>query len=377
MKTKLFYFVLILSMLLNPMLVNAQEANNVSILTYEEAVNIAIRNNTDLQKNRLTQRQAEENSKLLNSMVDSIPAGGIALIPGEQKYNLALQATGLNIQKDQASVMEPFIVESLSISIKNSFNTIDRLNNEIDLYKKKIDLEQKNRRIISDKNRLGMASDVELNNQDKKIKDMQSTLNNKLLQLDKAYYDLKKAVGIQYNNNIKIEPVAFEYSLIDAKDDILEYRIAKTLEKDIQIWMLNNQIKLNDVEIAFSGMTSLPLTSLSMEGKPAEVNKLENAIVYTNIQDAKQGIRTQVINKRNSLKELEIYIQNNKQILSNLNKDKELLQLQYNQGMVTKLNLETLSLSIEELNTLIYEQEKQYEFLKQVYLNPYVAGSSF
>lgn len=345
-------------------------ANTSSILTYDEAFSIALKNNRNIVKITDTLDNIDE----LLTKPTNTPAQAINANP-----YLSAQVTKNYFKLANASTTTKLtfeaLVDALELQLRASFININSLKDNIAFKEKKLIEMQKKYGDLGLKYRNGMASKYEYDQYNFSIDKLQEELSENKLSLKKEYDNLRSIMGIRSLDS-DIEKIEFDYLLVDSLELSPDYQAAKAVSDSPSI--IAQQKAIEESELA---LTVLPLelygvanSNLFYEITPINVQKSELKLKDTELRNAKDQLYFNVVESYNTMKTLENNIAKLEIQLNTLNQNIKLMELRLNAGMITQRDLSDLILSKEELEITIENLKANHSILIMQYQKPHLFG---
>lgn len=334
------------------------------ILTYEQAVELALKNSYNLKNVLGNVKRAEELRDQAYENYRYAPVG-VDLPPGTTHEDALSRAALLGlVQADTAWQMARKQVgtleEMIAFQVRGAYDEILKKINGIKVADIAIKNAETELDMITAKVQNGMESKFNLTNarntyNEEKLK---RELLNK--QLDEAYLDFNQLLGIGNSH---------EYQLLGrtslTREDVnLDVHICRVFEKDPNIWLQEQKIKMADM--------SLKLYTFNVGMEPYSVKEIDVKTEKYNLASLKERIEEITRSRYYQMKQLEDQFA----ILEiNLAKAEEYLRLvttQYNLGMAVKSDLEQAELAAARLKTEMQNLVMSHETLRILFNTPWV-----
>ena len=310
------------------------QGNNV--LSYDDAVKTALRNNRNLAKlsdqlDKLDE-QATTPTGVSPYVLQVQPALSAQLTERIVKLNNASESVKLNVET---------LSDALELSIKGSFYKIDILKDSISMKEKKLLDAQDKHRILSLKFRNGMASKFEVEQSELGMKQLNEDINSEKLSLEKEFDNLKSILGTKAFNYTDVEELSIEYTLVDDLHIKPEFQAAKAVTDSPAIFVQQKAIEeaelavvLNPLFIVGAG-TDAGIT-------PVNIQKSEIKLKDTELRNAKDELYFTVVETYNTIKSIENNIAQLEVQLDTLDKNIDAMKTRLDAGVVSKRDLDNL-----------------------------------
>ncbi|WP_353106641.1 TolC family protein [Acetoanaerobium noterae] len=341
-----------------------------TLLTYQDAIKIALKNNRNLAK--------------ISDQLDKIdeqyttPSGAPAYILLAQP-SLSAQLTQKSQKLSNASgtvkLQFEAVADGLELQIKGSFYKINLLKDSIELKNKKLLDAQDKHRILSLKLRNGMASKFEVEQSEIALSELKEGIKAEQISLEKEIQNLKSILGVTVFNYNELEELPIEYSLVDDLHLKPEYQAAKAVSDSPSIMAQKKSIE--EAELAFV-LTPLSIVSAGTDTgiTPISIQKSDIKLKDTELRNAKDELYFTVVNTYNSIKTLETNISQMEVQLENLNKNIDAMQVRLKAGVVSQRDLDNLLIMKEELLVGIKSLKANHTMMLMQYQKPHLLGLS-
>lgn len=328
-------------------------------LTYEAAVNKAIKSNLQLERANETIDDIEDIlTQGISTNTDNIPKSVETIIGQSIQYQSLLDNEKLaKMQYDTQK-------EAIEIGIKNIFLNIQQLEQNEYMLEKKIENLRKNTAIDQVRYKKGTISKIDFENNDIELEKMKNMQKENKLQLEIAYKDLNNIMNTK--NDKKIQYLDIDYATMSDSKISKESAIGKAIEQAPVIYQQNIYIKELEERLKYNlfdnTQTSLPKEEMSTNVKIQDVNLRIN----------KQAIEDAVLETANSIENLEINIKNMQNQVKTLQRQSKNIEKLAKLGYKTNIELENINIKIEELNLNIQNLINTHHILLERYKKPYL-----
>ncbi len=363
-------------LILNPLSIfaetkEAEEVQENSLLTYESAVEMAIKESNDLKNLKL---ENESTTIKTDDMLDNF---GTSLYNPELLALMKLQKSD-NINSEKTSRMENYIKQALAFKIKSTFTNINLMEKDLELKKMQLSNMNKKRDTLALKLEYGMESRTNLTTKDIEINQAKKDIEKLEKELEEQYIELNKSIGYDSFKRYEIEKIALEYEPIKDTQEDIDFKATRAISSDINIWGKEQQLDIQRIDVDFYALNYISGLPSNKQANPTpyKAQDLDSKITSNEIEQAKEDLRKSVIDKYNSIKKLEIAYENTNLKLKELEEKKRILEVAIQAGTAIEQDYNDLLLGINEVNNGIDKIESQHALLVEMYNNPLLAGGS-
>ncbi len=332
--------------------INNKESNR-TVLTYDGALELALKNSYDLKDLELQLEKAEDQYD------------NTYLTPGTYNPNTIKSKKSLEVSKEWVEKQLEIKKESIEFEIENAINDLAILKKELEVTNFQIENNEENLRIAKLKAENGMQSDydlsVELDNQDQLLKEKKSLE----ISIDNAYLNLNKLLGKEENERYEVE-ANITYSPLDSLD--IDDRVRKELSTNPNIWYLEKQIYLADLD--------LKLYEYNSGGSSYRVTEINVASTKNSLKQTKESLENSLRSMYNQVKQLEENYDKLNIQLDTANKTLNVTRKQLEVGMAINLDVKKAELAVEQLEYNIDNVKVQHEQLVKTLYKPYIGSAS-
>lgn len=347
------------------------DSQNIQVLLYEEALNLAIKESNDIKNVKL---EKDSNTIKIDDALDNF---GTSLYDPQVLALMKLQKND-NLSSEKSERTENYIKEGLSFKLKSIFTNINLMKNDIRLKELQLNNDIKKRNIISLKLEYGMESKTNLTTKDIEINQSRKDLEALEKELDEQYLELNKLLGFDRFARYDIEKLNLDYLPINETQEDINFKANRAISSDINIWGKEQQLDIQRIDVDFYALNYINGAPSNQQSNPApyESLKLDAKISSNDLEQAKEDLRKSVIDKYNSIKKLEIAYENTNLKLKELEEKKRILEVAIQAGTAIEQDYNDLLLGINEVNNGIDKIESQHALLVEMYNNPLLAGGS-
>ena len=347
------------------------DSENIQVLLYEEALNLAIKESNDIKNVKL---EKDSNTIKIDDALDNF---GTSLYDPQVLALMKLQKND-NLSSEKSERTENYIKEGLSFKLKSIFTNINLMKNDIRLKELQLNNDIKKRNIISLKLEYGMESKTNLTTKDIEINQSRKDLEALEKELDEQYLELNKLLGFDRFARYDIEKLNLDYLPINETQEDINFKANRAISSDINIWGKEQQLDIQRIDVDFYALNYINGAPSNQQSNPApyESLKLDAKISSNDLEQAKQDLRDSVIQKYNSIKKLETTHENTILKLKELEEKERILRVAIKTGTAIEQDYNDLLLGINEVNNGIDKIESQHALLVEMYNNPLLAGGS-
>lgn len=338
------------------------------VLTYEKAVELATKNNSQLstleesidymEKNQeLTVKNMGAYSAMLyDSQTRTMSSQFGSLLAGAKTMENGIKTSKYNKQ---------LIEMGNKYLVKNYFNGIKLAETGLSLAEKNSSIAQDkyNQNIV--KNRLGMISQNDLQTSKNDYDKSKNTVEQTEIAIEKTYESLKNALGISADKQIEIDyEVSYEPFVLDRS---VESYITTTLSKDPSIKIEEEKLNLaNQMKV----LSTYDTAAYSYLEKQNNVNAASR-----NLKDAKDNMKTNITNAYNDIKTLETERASLEAALKDAKTTYETAKTNYEVGNITALTLKQAELGVENAENNLTTNAYNHDLKVFAFNNPSLLSS--
>jgi outer membrane protein TolC len=360
--------------------------DETKVLTYDEALALALKNNSSLKDIdesvdyldelrddlgdliwSLDQQESMYSSNLFNlsQQTNDILAAQLALQTNiESTIEAARSIKNVEIQKQMVDVNKEMVSDGVELALKSYLNNIKSTQTQISLLSAKVELGKENIENLELKNKLGYESDYNL--QSAKTSQLADESSLKMLQLNLANekQTLNNLLGLDANEDVYVE---FDVSF-DALDDVdLEKYVTSKRESDPSIKTLKNTVTLAE----YKERTNKSYDSESTLSVRNELNSAKRSL-----SDGQDSLETNIRSAYNNIRQLE---ENNKMLLRAVEQakaDYNSVVTSYKSGLATEYQVKQAKLGIISAEKAVEDNEQSYDLLTFTFDRPYLLSAS-
>ncbi|WP_417204500.1 TolC family protein [Acetoanaerobium sticklandii] len=374
--TKIGISLVLIFSIVNPNFIYANKAEmpiaeNLEILSYDEAIKLAFKENNDIKNLKL---EKDSNTIKIDDALDNF---GTSLYDPQVLALMKLQKNDkLNTEKVERT--ENYIKQGLAFKIKSIFNNINLIKNDIELKKLQLDNSIKKRNTMALKLEYGMESKTNITTKDIEISQSKKDIEALEKDLDDHYIELNKLLGFDRFTRYEIEKLDFEYSPVNDTQEDIDFKVTRAISSDINIWGKEQQLDIQRIDVDFYSLNYISGAPSNQQSSPAPYESLElDARISSNdLEQAKEDLKDSVIGKYNSIKKLENTYENTLLKLKDLEEKKRVLEVAIKAGTAINQDYLDLTLGLIEIQNGIEKIQSQHALLVEMYNNPLLVGGN-
>lgn len=351
--------------------VKSETVQEPTMLTYEKAVELAIKESNDLKNLKL-----DKESKTIK-IDDALDQFGTSLYDPQVLALMKLQKSD-KINTDKTAKMENYIKQALAFKIKSTFTNINLMEKDLELKKMQLSNMNKKRDTLALKLEYGMESRTNLTTKDIEINQAKKDIEKLEKELEEQYIELNKSIGYDSFKRYEIEKIALEYEPIKDTQEDIDFKATRAISSDINIWGKKQQLDIQRIDVDFYALNYISGLPSNKQANPTPYKALDldSKITSNEIEQAKEDLRKSVIDKYNSIKKLEIAYENTNLKLKELEEKKRILEVAIQAGTAINQDYNDLLLGINEVNNGIDKIKSQHALLVEMYNNPLLVGGN-
>ena len=328
--------------------VHAQDINiNIN---YQEALNSVLKNADDLknledsmiyldEKKHKTEETRSELYVYLNEPLENITG------PFTQIINLSRAIINYEDQIANYDMQKKILNDTAEYALRTHLFNINNYERDINLLKNQIELDQKNRDLLKIKNKIGLASELDLANLENNIAQEKNNLSGLNINLKNEKQALNKLLGRDINLNINIDFNSIPKENFDHDHDIDSYIINELNNSPV---ILIKQKNLNEAEYNFNSYNNF-MDELESES----INNLNKAT--REYENTKKDLENKILTGYNNLKSLKNTQQALDLNLKTLEQNYNNNLIKFSYGQISQNDLDKSKLEILKTQTDIYK----------------------
>ena len=335
---------------------NIENDNGVRVITYEEAIELATKENSSLKQISDTLDYINDTKSLMfaGSNYPMLPDDGSNYLVTAARFQQLSAVNSLNTQQKNLRLTQELTDLSIEAGVKGEMTTISVLEQNYELAKESLELAKEQLSQTSTMYRLGMVSWNDYEKAMKEVANQEQQIKQLEMSMEQEYNSFAKLLGIDENEEFKIE-YNVEYEPVEKITDMDAFVNTK-IKTDLAL-----QMEKQNVDSASFGLNLFIDTG---NGTDYDKQKLD-------VKTAERNYADSVKAKENSIKNAYIGLQNTeseRKVLENklaqAKADYETAKVNYQVGNITKLQLDSAELAITqaeialEQNTLTHDVNK-------------------
>lgn len=335
---------------------NIENDNGVRVITYDEAIDLATKENSSLKQISDTLNYINDTKSLMfaGSNYPMLPDDGSNYLVTAARFQQLSAVNSLNTQQRNLRLTQELTDLSIEAGVKGEMTTISVLEQNYELAKESLELSKEQLSQTSTMYRLGMVSWNDYEKAMKEVANQEQQIKQLEMSMEQEYNSFAKLLGIDENEEFQIE-YNVEYEPVEKITDMDAFVNTK-IKTDLAL-----QMEKQNVDSASFGLNLFIDT-----GNGTDYNKQE-----LDVKTAERNYADSVKAKENSIKNAYIGLQNTeseRKVLENklaqAKADYETAKVNYQVGNITKLQLDSAELAITqaeialEQNTLTHDVNK-------------------
>ena len=341
-------------------------------ITYEKAVELALKNSTEVRRSIFDIDKAK-NQK--NEFENNFDYSDIENLPAQSIFQINLTEKSLRVQQKLNERKLEYNKATLPVRILSIFNDIDKANQDKELLLIKKENISKNIDIAYAKLSNGAASKYDVDKNLRDLENINKQISDMDIKIESNHNELKKIMEIGPTRKIKTKPIEVDYKPLKESEFLIDHHIGKAVAVDINIYAKELQKDIETVNQTYYMFALTPTDKFDPYAESYKIQSSEKSIKNIEIEQLKRDISSAVNQKANTLMSLKNSIDSTVLKKDQLMRDKTILEKLFAQGMITKQQINDLDTGIKEIDLVISQLKRQYEFLKIVYSNPFTVGS--
>lgn len=335
---------------------NIENDNGIRVITYDEAIELATKENSSLKQISDTLDYINDTKSLMfaGSNYPMLPDDGSNYLVTAARFQQLSAVNSLNTQQKSLRLTQELTDLSIEAGVKGEMTTISVLEQNYKLAKESLELAKEQLSQTSTMYRLGMVSKSDYEKAMKEVANQEQQIKQLEMSMEQEYNSFAKLLGIDENEEFQIE-YNVEYEPVEKITDMDAFVNTK-IKTDLAL-----QMEKQNVDSASFGLNLFIDTG---NGTDYDKQKLD-------VKTAERNYADSVKAKENSIKNAYIGLQNTeseRKVLENklaqAKADYETAKVNYQVGNITKLQLDGAELAITqaeialEQNTLTHDINK-------------------
>lgn len=344
----------------------AEEA--IPYLTYEEAVELALKNSLELKNARQNVVQAEEMRDHLSGMrtFGYTPVGPGYSYEDAFERELLLNFVQADIAWQMARKQVGMLEEAIALQVRNAYDAVLKKLDEIKVSDLTLAYAAEKVRQAEIKVKYGMETPFNLQmlredyNEEKQKREVLEK------QLEEAYLELNGLLGLEKEErpNLKGE------FLPDWLEDVnLERHQIRVFNENPLLWLQEQKIRMAEY--------GLELYTYNVGAEPYKVKEIDVLKEKNNLAAMKDELEATILSLYNQMQQLESQYALLEVNLAKAQKALDAVTVRYAQGMAVSIDVQQAELAIAQLEYQLKNIIIAYEQLKILFEKPWLKPSSF
>ncbi len=345
----------------------SQKEETKLVLTYEDAVERAVKNSTSIATIDEAVDLMEKNKEVLfTSLEGYFPYVGTDITVDASIGSLLGSVGTIDSSTKSYRYQKQMLEETAELMVKNCFNTIVTSEKTLELAKESLQLKQEEYSQLVMKHNLGMVSDNDLETAKNEITKMISNVTAAELAIDNLYASLANTTGLPKDTEFVID-YQMEYTPFTMTTGVEGYINVKT-ESDPSVMVAKAKLEDAQYQKKISLYETEPYSYLSKENA---VNSADREL-----GDTKKNLRTSIINGYNSITQLESQRESLEAALTDAKTTYETAKVNYELGNITELQFRQAGLAVKSAENDILTNTSNHDILVFQFEHPYMLSGS-
>jgi len=350
----------------------AEPAEEKYVLTYDKAVEMAIKNNSNIATFNENMDLLEKNYGIVRDGLDAA-AVMIDLVGPENSYTLEVERAALlsnaitmntNMQNERYN--RQMLELGCEYMVKTYFSNLIIADKGLEMLEKSVLNEQVAYSHSVIKNSLGMISDMELTTVKANLAASKANLEKTKTAVDKAYSAFATTIGLNKPEGYVID-YSVEYKPMELNRSVDSY-ITSKLSTDPSIKVAEENYELTRKMKSLSAYSTTPYSYLEKEYN-------ENA-ASRSLGDTKDAFVNNIKATYNDIKALEAERASLEKALEDANNTLKTVELNYELGNVTELTVEQTKLAVLNAEMNLLQNTFNYDIKVFGFNNPSMLATS-
>lgn len=339
-----------------------QRVEQAQTLTYEQALERALSSSYSLQNAKADIERAGETRDKAADNIKYIPGGPGNPMANQVYTGYSKAEVGYQMQKKKLDVEK----DTITYSVKEAYNAVLQALEKKKIADKSVENAYLQNNVMRYKQREGIVSNFEA---DKADKTYQAELKNQkaaLAAVDSAYEKLNQLIKLPASSRLQL----VDYPKFEKMSEVdLDGHIAKVIDGNPSIWLAGKNIDLARLDLDLYTFND-PTNPDTYRAKEIDVDKAQYS--YNDAVDkTEQGVRTIYYNIRQLEENYEVIEQKLKIAQDTL----RLSELQFEAGILTKAELSSARLAVEQLKQQLADITISHDNLMMAFEKPWVLTS--
>lgn len=331
----------------------ALEPQKVEKITFEEALDLTIKNNNNLriiENNLDTQKTTNENS--------SVSGGGGTL---DDTFGYIKDQKARENKLKKLEIDKDAMKESLEFTLKKTIMGIDKSEKSIKNMEANLENQRENFKLTSTKYEYGKISRYDFETEQDKLEKDEKKLELEKKNLESLYLNLDKLLGVNIENRKSVS-LQYKYEPLKETEKEIDYKVQRSLEKDPQVYKSQLDIIEKDLNVTFN----------SLGDENYRIKELSLASSANQLQDLKDNMDKKVRDLYNNIKKNEIAKESLLLDLSTVKKDLEVANKKLELGKTIPQEVKNLEFKKSQIEENLKLNEIDHALLMLQYEKPYI-----
>ncbi len=362
-------------------------SEDTKVYTYDEAINAAVKKNSDLKNLDDTisylnesRDELEKNMKLMDdayasymTLAKGAADGGVSDATALQlkitetignTINIMQGMKAADMNKSLRGINEEMIKDSLDLTLKNYLSSIKTTQMNISLLEENVKLGQENIDNLELKLSVGMESEQNVTMAKLEQKELESSLESAKLSLEKIKQSLKSFIGVDSDEDIVVD---YEISFDRLNDVKLESYITQKKQNDPSIKSLEAKVEIAKYN-----------ERIAVNASDAERISLINTVntASRELKDSQDKMETNIRNSYNSIKQLEEQNKAKKLAVQKAIETYNSAVVSYQAGMTTAYQVSQAKMGILNAEMAVEQNAIDYDMLVFTFERPYMLSGN-
>jgi outer membrane protein len=358
MKKKISCLILtfFLLLVLNPTTYAKDDSAN-GLLTLDKAVEMALKKSNKLKEMDYDIERGEEVRKLAASKVNFEPSGPSDPTAAAAFTTLVIADMGWQMTKKNKALE----VDKITLDVFNKYTDVVMANRDLELAKLQNEKAKRDWQITLLSYDTGIISWSQLKLAEAGNKTAITSYELAQKEVEQAYQDLSNLIGLKPEDKpILVDEI--EYTPLEVDD--LDFAIARIMADNPVIWLLEQTVELEDIELDLYSWTD-PMR------EPYKAKKIDVEKAELSVTDTKKQMRELLHTLYQSIMQLEDRYKMAEQGLRVAETEFQDKKLQYELGVLSKQDYLAAEVNLAEAQNDFGKIVYQHESLKQTFYKPW------
>lgn len=336
--------------------VKTDTENDTKVITYDEAIALATKANSNLKEISDTLKYIDDTKSLMfmGSNYPVPPDSETAYLVTAARFQQLTAVNSLDTQQKNLRVSEELTKLSIEAGVKGEMTTITTLEQNYELAKESLELAKQQLSQKSTMYRMGMLSKNDYEKAMQEVDSQEEQLKQLEMSITQEYNSFKKLLGLNADEQFEID-YNVEYEPVEKVTD-MDFFVNSKIQSDLGL-----KIEKQNVESSSFGLNLFIDTG---NGSSYEQQKL-------NVKNAERNYAENVKAKENSIKNAYIGLQNTESqrvVLENdltqAKADLETAKVNYEVGNITKIQCDAAELAVTKAETALLQNTLTHDINK-------------